>query len=87
MKNTLLKRLVRVLAFALGAGIAGLGAGAVLGFSAVQSAMFGSLAAVIGLVGALSFVFAIKGEVPEDDFNNAINSAVETVRAKSEKSK
>jgi hypothetical protein len=87
MKNVLLKRVVRVLAFALGAGIAGLGAGAVLGFSAVQSALFGSLAAVIGLVGALSFVFAIKGEVPEDDFNNAINSAVETVRAKSEKSK
>ena len=87
MKKPIVKRVIRVLAFTLGAGIAGLGAGSVLGFSAVQSALFGSLAAVIGLVGALSFVFAIKGEVPEDDFNNAINSAVETVRAKTDKSK
>jgi hypothetical protein len=85
LKNDLLKRLFRVLAFALGAGIAGLGAGSVLGFSALQSAMFGSLAAVIGLIGALSFVFAIKGQVPDEDFNNAINSAVETVRAKTDK--
>jgi hypothetical protein len=84
-KLELVKRLFRVLAFALGAGIAGLGAGSVLGFSALQSAMFGSLAAVIGLIGALSFVFAIKGQVPDEDFNNAINSAVETVRAKTDK--
>jgi hypothetical protein len=87
MKKEILKRLLRVAAFALGAGVAGLSAGSVLGFSAVQSAIFGALSGVIGLVGALSFVFAIKGEVPEDDFNNAINSAVETVRSKTDKSK
>jgi uncharacterized membrane protein YkgB len=87
MSKLLVKRALRVAAFALGAGIAGLGAGSVLGFSAVQSALFGSLLAVIGLIGALSFVFAVKGSVPDEDFDNAINSAVETVRSKTEKSK
>ena len=55
-----LKRLLRIAAFALGAGIAGLGAGSVLGMSAIQSAVFGALLAVVGLVGALSFIFSIK---------------------------
>jgi hypothetical protein len=75
-----LRRVLRVAAFALGAGIAGLGAGSVLGMSAVQSALFGALLAVVGLVGALSFIFSIKGEVTDEDFDNAINAAVETVR-------
>lgn len=79
------KRLLRILAFAVGAGIAGLGAGSVLGMSALQSAVFGALLAVVGLVGALSFVFSVKGQVPDEDFDNAINSAVETVRSKTSK--
>ncbi len=87
MSKSLVKRGLRVVAFALGAGIAGLGAGSVLGMSAIQSALFGALLAVIGLVGALSFIFAVKGSVPDEDFDNAINSAVETVRSKTEKSK
>jgi hypothetical protein len=41
----------------------------------------------VGLFGALSFIFAVKGAVPEEDFNNAINSAVETVRSSTEKKK
>jgi hypothetical protein len=80
-----LKRSLRIAAFALGAGIAGLGAGSVLGMSALQSALFGALLAVVGLIGALSFIFSIKGEVPDEDFDNAINSAVETVRSKTSK--
>lgn len=80
-----LKRVLRILAFALGAGIAGLGAGSVLGMSAIQSAVFGALLAVVGLVGALSFIFSVKGSVPDEDFDNAINSAVETVRSKASK--
>lgn len=79
------KRVLRVFAFALGAGIAGLGAGSVLGMSAIQSAAFGALLAVVGLIGALSFIFSIKGEVPDEDFDNAINAAVETVRSKTNK--
>lgn len=82
---TYFKRVLRIAAFALGAGIAGLGAGSVLGMSAVQSALFGALLAVVGLVGALSFIFSVKGEVPDEDFDNAINSAVETVRSKTSK--
>lgn len=80
-----LKRVLRIAAFALGAGIAGLGAGSVLGMSAIQSAAFGALLAVVGLVGALSFIFSVKGQVPDEDFDNAINAAVETVRSKTNK--
>jgi hypothetical protein len=87
MKNTIVNRALRVAAFALGAGIAGLGAGSLVGLSALQSAIFGALLAVVGLFGALSFIFAVKGSVPEEDFNNAINSAVETVRSSTEKKK
>jgi hypothetical protein len=87
MKNPIVNRALRVAAFALGAGIAGLGAGSLVGLSAVQSAIFGALLAVVGLFGALSFIFAVKGSVPEEDFNNAINSAVETVRSSTEKKK
>lgn len=87
LKKQIVSRALRVAAFALGAGIAGLGAGSIIGLSAVQSALFGALLAVVGLIGALSFIFAVKGEVPEEDFNNAINSAVETVRSNTEKKK
>jgi hypothetical protein len=87
MKNPIVNRALRVAAFALGAGIAGLGAGSLVGLSAIQSAIFGALLAVVGLFGALSFIFAVKGSVPEEDFNNAINSAVETVRSSTEKKK
>ena len=87
MKKQIVSRALRVAAFALGAGIAGLGAGSIIGLSAVQSALFGALLAVVGLIGALSFIFAVKGEVPEEDFNNAINSAVETVKSSTEKKK
>jgi hypothetical protein len=85
LAHKFVKRLLRIAAFAVGAGIAGLGAGSVLGMSALQSAVFGALLAVVGLVGALSFVFSVKGQVPDEDFDNAINSAVETVRSKTSK--
>jgi hypothetical protein len=80
--NRLLKRILRIAAFALGVGILALGAGSVIGFSAVQSAMFGAIMAVLGLIGALSFTYAAKGEVPDQDFDSHINSAIENVKSK-----
>lgn len=80
--NTLLKRALRIAAFALGAGITGLGAGSVVGMNIIQSAAFGSLMGVLGILAALAFIFAGKGQVQEDDFNATINSAIETVRSK-----
>lgn len=83
--NRLLKRILRIAAFALGVGILALGAGSVIGFSAIQSALFGAIMAVLGLIGALSFTYAAKGEVPDQDFDSHINSAIENVKSKDQK--
>ncbi len=78
----IIKRILRVAAFALGAGVTGLGAGSVVGMDIVQSAAFGALMGVLGIVAALAFIFAGKGQVNDEDFNATINSAIETVRSK-----
>jgi len=80
--NNNIKRALRVLAFGAASAIAGLGAGNVVGFSAVESATFGAITAILGLVMALLFIYAGKGAVPEKDFNATINSAIENVQAK-----
>lgn len=80
--NTIIKRALRIAAFALGAGLTGLGAGSVIGMDVVQSAAFGALMGVLGIVAALAFIFAGKGKVADDDFNATINSAIDTVRSK-----
>jgi hypothetical protein len=35
---------------------------------------------------AILFTYAGKGQVPDDDFDNSINSAIETVNSKTKKS-
>jgi hypothetical protein len=80
--NTIIKRALRIAAFALGAGLTGLGAGSVIGMDVVQSAAFGALMGVLGIVAALAFIFAGKGKVADEDFNATINSAIDTVRSK-----
>jgi len=72
---------LRVLAFALATGIAFMGAGNVFGISAVQSAAFGAVGAVLGLVATLLFTYASKANVPDEDFNQAINKAIESVQS------
>jgi uncharacterized membrane protein YkgB len=83
--NKLVKRALRVASFALGVGITALGAGSVIGLGAAQSALFGAIMAVLGLIGALSFTYAAKGSVPESDFDTHINSAIENVQSKNKK--
>ena len=85
MKRDLFRRVARILSFALGVGITALGAGSVIGLGALQSALFGAIMAVLGLIGAISFTYAAKGQVPEDDFNAHINSAIENVQSKNKK--
>lgn len=85
LKSKQVKRLFRVLAFGFGAGVTGLGAGNLWGFGALESAGFGATLAVLGLVAALSWVYAGKGEVPDQEFDRAVNDAIETVRSKSSK--
>jgi FtsH-binding integral membrane protein len=78
----ILKRIVRVAAFALGAGLTGLGAGSVVGMDVAQSAAFGALIGVLGIIAALAFIYAGKGRVTDEAFDATINSAIETVRSK-----
>lgn len=85
LKSKPIKRFTRVAAFAIGAGIAFLGAGSLQGLPPLQSAVFGATGAVLGLAMAILFTYAGKGEVPEDDFNTSINSAIETVSSKTKK--
>lgn len=77
------KRLYRVAMFALGAGIAFMGAGNIQGYSALESAQFGATGSLLGLIMALAFTYAGKAEVSDEDFNNSMNSAIESVNSKS----
>ena len=86
LKSNPIKRVLRVGAFAVGAGIAFLGAGSIQGLQPLESAQFGATGAVLGLAMALLFTYAGKGNVPDDDFDNSINSAIETVNSKTKKS-
>jgi len=86
LKSSPIKRVLRVGAFAVGAGIAFLGAGSIQGLQPLESAQFGATGAVLGLAMALLFTYAGKGNVPDDDFDNSINSAIETVNSKTKKS-
>lgn len=81
MKN-IINRILRIASFSLGAGIAGLGAGSAIGLTVAQSALMGSLTGVLGIFGALAFIYAGKGSVGDSDFDATINSAIETARAK-----
>jgi hypothetical protein len=78
----IIRRVLRIASFALGAGIAGLGAGSAIGLTVAQSALMGALTGVLGIFGALAFIYAGKGSVDDGDFNATINSAIETARAK-----
>lgn len=84
-----ISRALRVGAFALATGIAFMGAGNVFGISAIQSAAFGAVGAVLGLLATLLFTYAGKASVPDEDFNKAINQAIESVASdtKDKKSK
>ena len=86
LKSNPIKRVLRIGAFAVGAGIAFLGAGSIQGLQPLESAQFGATGADLGLAMALLFTYAGKGNVPDDDFDNSINSAIETVNSKTKKS-
>ena len=85
LKSSPIKRFLRIAAFATGAGIAFLGAGSIQGLQPLESAQFGATGAVLGLLMAILFTYAGKGEVPEEDFDSSINSAIETVNSKTKK--
>lgn len=83
LRSKTARRVYRIAAFAVGAGIAFMGAGNIYQMSALESAMFGATGSLLGLAMALAFTYAGKAEVSDDDFNKSINSAIEGVNSKS----
>lgn len=79
------KRVLRTAAFALGAGIAFIGAGSIFSISALESALFGATGAILGLVMALSFTYAGKGKIDDTDFDAHINESINSVTSKTKK--
>ena len=85
--NTWLKRLLRTASFALGAGIAFMGAGSIWNYSAIDSALFGATGAILGLVMSLAFTYAKKSEINDKDFDAHIGEAIDSVNSKVNKDK
>jgi len=79
------KRWKRAAAFLLGAGIAFMGAGAIYGYAAIESAIFGATGAALGLIMSLSFTYAGKGEVPDTDYDAAMSDAINSVSSQTKK--
>jgi hypothetical protein len=69
----------------LGAGIAFLGAGNIYGYSAFESALFGATGSILGLLMALAFNYAGKGEIQDKDFDSALSDAINSVASKTRK--
>lgn len=62
-----------------------MGAGAIYGYAAIESAVFGATGAALGLVMSLAFTYAGKGEVADKDYDAAINDAINAVSSKTKK--
>lgn len=85
--NKHVKRLLRMLAFGLGAGIVFVTAGAIGGISPLHAGLIGGLGAVLVVVVAISFEYASKGHVSDDAFDEAIASGIQKVKADTDKKK
>lgn len=83
----LIKRTTRILAFTAAAGLSFMGAGNVMGFSALESALFGAAGSLMGLVVGLLFNYALDGFLDDAEFDANMKQAVETVQSKTKKSK
>jgi uncharacterized membrane protein YkgB len=76
-----IKRVLRILAFGLGAGIVFVTAGAIGGISPLQAGLIGGLGAVLVVIVAVSFEYAAKGSVTDEAFDEAIQSGIQKVKA------
>lgn len=77
-----IKTTKRVLSFALGSFILGLGAGNIAGMDWVQSGLFGATMGVLGVVAAFSFGYARDGELSDDEVNAIMKEAVDKAAQK-----
>jgi hypothetical protein len=87
MMNKHIKRVLRVLAFAVGSGIVFIAAGSVGGMSPFDAAFIGATGAIMVIAVAVLFEYAGKGQVTDEAFDEAINTGIQKVKADTEKKK
>ena len=85
--KTLVKRVLRVIAFTGAAGLSFMGAGNVLGFAALESAAFGAAGSLMGLVIGLLFNYALDGVLDDAEFDANMKQAVQSVQSHTKKAK
>lgn len=85
--NKHIKRVLRVLAFAVGSGIVFIAAGSVGGMSPFDAALIGATGAIMVIAVAVLFEYAGKGQVSDEAFDEAINTGIQKVKADTEKNK
>jgi hypothetical protein len=85
--KTQIKRLLRIAAFCLGAGIVFVTAGAIGGITPLQAGLIGALGAGLVVVVAIAFEYASKGKVTDEAFDEAIQTGIQKVKADTDKTK
>jgi hypothetical protein len=85
--NKHIKRVLRVLAFAVGSGIVFIAAGSVGGMSPFDAALIGATGAIMVIAVAILFEYAGKGQVTDEAFDDAINTGIQKVKADTDKKK
>ena len=86
-KRVKVKRTLRVAALGAGAGLSFMGVGNLPIFSmdAFESVLFGATGTLVGLAIGLFFTYALRGEVPDAEFNDLISKQIESVQAQTSK--
>lgn len=84
-KNKYVKRGLRIAAFTAAAGLSFMGAGNALNFGALESAAFGAIGSLMGLMIGLLFNYALDGMLSDEEFDANIKQAVDTVNSKTKK--
>jgi hypothetical protein len=77
-----IKTTKRVISFALGSFILGLGAGNIAGMDWVQSGLFGATMGVLGVVAAFAFGYARDGELTKSEVDAIMKEAVDKAAQK-----
>lgn len=85
LNKQLVKRALRIGAFTIAAGLSFTGAGNVLGFAALESAIFGATGSLMGLIVGLLFNYALDGVLSDEEFDANMKQAVDTVQSKTKK--
>jgi hypothetical protein len=85
--KTQIKRLLRIAAFCLGAGIVFVTAGAIGGITPLHAGLIGALGAGLVVVVAIAFEYASKGKVTDEAFDEAIQTGIQKVKADTDRTK